>query len=206
MSVFLDFCIKVRDTDSRVVCFNKCRVSLKHLNRLGTMIEAVNASLALSAVKPTVLQAASPSSQGTKPSVQPVARAPEIPYISLYITVDDNYDKAVLQIRDSSTGDVQDQFPTESRLAQIARNQRAIEQKQSFDVSTEQPAQGETTQAQAGSANTVTTVQDAVSVSAANATQQGATIPPQNASNAFIASAASTSTPSPSAPQVSVLA
>lgn len=41
---------------------------------------------------------------------------PSAPYISPYIVVDTNYDKAVLQIRDSDTGDVLRQFPSESTL------------------------------------------------------------------------------------------
>ncbi len=41
---------------------------------------------------------------------------PQAPYISPYISIDNNYNKAVLQIRDSDTGDVLRQFPSESAL------------------------------------------------------------------------------------------
>lgn len=50
---------------------------------------------------------------------------PEAPYISPYISVDINYNKAVLQIRDSDTGDVLKQFPSESRLQQIRQETAA---------------------------------------------------------------------------------
>jgi hypothetical protein len=48
--------------------------------------------------------------------------APSAPYISPYISIDLNFDKAVLQIRDSDTGDVLTQFPSEETLA--ARQRR----------------------------------------------------------------------------------
>lgn len=47
------------------------------------------------------------------------------PYISLYIKMDTNFDKAVLQIRDSDTGDVVRQIPTESELEAYRRAQTA---------------------------------------------------------------------------------
>ena len=53
---------------------------------------------------------------------------PQAPYVSPYISVNYDYDKAVLQIRDADTGDVQEQFPTNSRLAQIRRAQAQLEQ------------------------------------------------------------------------------
>ncbi|MCB1783202.1 MAG: hypothetical protein KDI13_04345 [Alphaproteobacteria bacterium] len=59
-------------------------------------------------------------------SVSP--ESPQAPYISPYISLDYNYDKAVVQIRDSETGDVVDQFPTESRLAEQQRAQAVAEQ------------------------------------------------------------------------------
>lgn len=47
----------------------------------------------------------------------------QAPYISLYIKVDTNFDKAVLQIRDTDTGDVVRQIPTESQLEAYRRAQ-----------------------------------------------------------------------------------
>lgn len=49
-------------------------------------------------------------------AVQSVARAPLAPYISPYISMDANFNKAVLQLRDSETGDVVTQFPSEQTL------------------------------------------------------------------------------------------
>ena len=42
--------------------------------------------------------------------------APQAPYVSPYVYVDVNYNKAVLQLRNGDTGDVEDQFPSEAAL------------------------------------------------------------------------------------------
>lgn len=47
----------------------------------------------------------------------------QAPYISLYIKVDNNFDRAILQIRDNQTGDVVRQIPTESQLEAYRRAQ-----------------------------------------------------------------------------------
>ncbi|HEU4837913.1 MAG TPA: hypothetical protein VFS88_00710 [Micavibrio sp.] len=47
----------------------------------------------------------------------------QAPYLSLYIKVDTNFDKAVLQIRDNENGDVLRQIPTESQLEAYRRAQ-----------------------------------------------------------------------------------
>ena len=49
--------------------------------------------------------------------------SPSAPFISPYISVNYNYNEAVIQIRDSNTGDVVDQFPSEARLEQIRRQE-----------------------------------------------------------------------------------
>jgi len=95
------------------------------------MIEAVNSVLANASLlrgtaeqlstSATVQAAAASSSTGEELSVVPRA-----PYISPYIEVDNNYNKAVLQIRDSDTGDVLKQFPSKEALEARAR-QRAEE-------------------------------------------------------------------------------
>ncbi|MCB9982328.1 MAG: hypothetical protein H6861_01465 [Rhodospirillales bacterium] len=51
-------------------------------------------------------------------AVQSVARGPVAPYVSPYISVDTRFDTAVLQIRDSDTGDILTQFPSETTLEQ----------------------------------------------------------------------------------------
>ena len=47
----------------------------------------------------------------------------QAPYLSLYIKVDTNFDKAILQIRDNESGDVLRQIPTESQLEAYRRAQ-----------------------------------------------------------------------------------
>lgn len=64
--------------------------------------------------------------QASLSEVREAPQAPQAPYISPYIEVDVQFDTAVLQIRDSDTGDVLRQFPSESRLESI-RKQRAEE-------------------------------------------------------------------------------
>lgn len=51
---------------------------------------------------------------------------PQAPYISPYVHLDVNFDKAVLQIRDSETGDVVRQIPSEPAL-ESARRQLAAQ-------------------------------------------------------------------------------
>ncbi len=50
-----------------------------------------------------------------------VSAGPQAPFVSPYISVDVNFDTAVLQIRDSDTGDVVRQFPSESTLTARSR-------------------------------------------------------------------------------------
>lgn len=53
-----------------------------------------------------------------------VQQAPTVaPYLSLYIKVDNNFDRAILQIRDNQSGDVLRQIPTESQLEAYRRAQ-----------------------------------------------------------------------------------
>ncbi|MEZ5919239.1 MAG: hypothetical protein R3D66_04845 [Alphaproteobacteria bacterium] len=67
-----------------------------------------------------------------------VQEAPQAPFVSPYIIVDTNFDRAVLQIRDSNTGDVLRQFPSESAL-RARQSQEALESAESlFD----QPDEG----------------------------------------------------------------
>lgn len=68
--------------------------------------------------------------------------APQAPYISPYIHLDVNYDKAVIQLRNGDTGDVEDQFPSEAALqaaARYAAAQQAAREAQ-FRAETSAPA------------------------------------------------------------------
>lgn len=105
------------------------------------MIEAVNsvianASLARAAVAGTD---ASARPEVSRQEIQ----VPQAPYISPYISVDNNYNEAVIQIRDSETGDVLTQFPSESRLQARAQEQAIAQQ----PVSQQTPQSGAPTQA-----------------------------------------------------------
>lgn len=74
-----------------------------------------------------------------------VQQAPTVaPYLSLHIKVDNNFDKAVLQIRDNQSGDVLRQIPTESQLeayrrAQTSNSVRQAEPAEMGDVYTDAP-------------------------------------------------------------------
>jgi hypothetical protein len=96
------------------------------------MIEAVNSTVASAALlRGNTEQVSVARSLAANPEkTQEAAPAPQAPFVSPYIYVDVNYNKAVLQIRDSDTGDVLKQFPSETTLrAQLQQqsNQQAAE-------------------------------------------------------------------------------
>lgn len=93
------------------------------------MIETVNSALAnASILRPqdsgTNASAQNAPQTSSSPSEAGVS-VPKAPYISPHIEVDLDYDKAVLQVRDSETGDVVRQFPSESRLQELRRQAAA---------------------------------------------------------------------------------
>lgn len=79
------------------------------------MIEAVNSVLSNGAASKNVAaQTSTAKSLSANPDkVQEAARAP---YVSPYISVDRRTNQTVLQIRDSDTGDVVRQYPTQGQL------------------------------------------------------------------------------------------
>jgi hypothetical protein len=85
------------------------------------MIEAVNSAVAASSVLkglvPQGLQ--SNPSQAPVESVEPTGAptGPRAPFVSPMVYMNLDYNKAVLQIRDSETGDVVNQIPSDNRLA-----------------------------------------------------------------------------------------
>jgi hypothetical protein len=99
------------------------------------MIEAVNSVISNAGLaRGVAVQAATLNSfAADQEAVETVARAPVAPFISPYISVDTNFDTAVLQIRDSDTGDVLKQFPSESTLQQ-RRAQAARQESQSLQA------------------------------------------------------------------------
>lgn len=88
------------------------------------MIEAVNAVVATAPLArgPAEQQSVTRSFAANPERVQEL---PQAPYISPYIFMDVNFDRAILQIRDSDTGDVVRQFPSESQLEAYRRAQSA---------------------------------------------------------------------------------
>lgn len=109
------------------------------------MIEAVNSviSNAVLARGSAEQQSVARSFAANPERVQEVAQAP---YVSPYISMDINYNKAVLQIRDSDTGDVVRQFPTESQM-EAYRKAQAAQSTRDAQVEAASALRGETTSA-----------------------------------------------------------
>jgi hypothetical protein len=92
---------------------------------LGNMIEAVNSVLSNAPFTKAVVEQQSVATSFAANPARVQQAAIQAPYISLYIKVDTNFDKAILQIRDSDTGDVVRQIPTETQLEAYRRAQTA---------------------------------------------------------------------------------
>lgn len=94
------------------------------------MVDAVNAAIASVSTVPAASREAAgvvaASVLAADIDITAPVSAPKAPFISPYIHVDLNFDKAVLQIRDSDTGDVVEQFPSNSRLQQLRRAQELV--------------------------------------------------------------------------------
>lgn len=173
---FLDFVPVIVYHDSRVlyrfICLGVfgCRGGVRKV-RVTLMIEAVNSTIAnATAVRGLVGQIDSASVPAVS-NVVPLdtASAPEVPqapFISPYISVDLEFDKAVLQIRNSETGDVEQQFPTQSRMAQISQAKIKQEQRQlAASSNAPKPAQPAPLQS-----SDIVTVQEVTSSQPANTT------------------------------------
>lgn len=97
--------------------------------RVTLMIEAVNSTVANATTVRGVVGQVDSASIASVSTVLPASgsdaapNAPQAPFVSPYIAVDLNFNTPVLQIRDTQTGDVKQQFPTEVRMAQIATTQ-----------------------------------------------------------------------------------
>ncbi len=137
------------------------------------MIEAVNSSIANTQILRTGANQLRASSVSANAGVVPVAvsempEAPKAPYVSPYISIDSKSNKAVLQIRNADTGEVEQQFPTKSRLAQLSQMQARHENAQKVRgaglSSVEDKATPET---QVNSSNIIT-VQDVTSSAPSN--------------------------------------
>ncbi len=106
------------------------------------MIEAVNSVLSSAPLlRGNAEQVSSAQALDVASGVdtQGAVNVPKAPYISPYISVDLDSNKAVLQIRDSETGDIVQQFPSEHRLRQhrseiVAQQQSSSEPSGSGEV------------------------------------------------------------------------
>lgn len=89
------------------------------------MIEAVNSTIANAALVRNIAEQVSSARLQSSSLAQErrEVSAPVAPYVSPYIKVDTEFDKAVLQIRDASTGDVIDQYPRETTMAARQREE-----------------------------------------------------------------------------------
>lgn len=111
------------------------------------MIEAVNSAVANAAlVRGTTDQAAQarPATAISVPSADAGGGRQVVlaPYVSPFVYVDAQFNKAVLQIRDSDTGEVQRQFPSEQTLQARAVAEAAARDSQLLDqeLSSSSPA------------------------------------------------------------------
>lgn len=117
------------------------------------MVETVEtATLSKSpATRSNVLQKAQSAQNVAKRKLEQVMSEPiirdkvEVPFISPFVHVDVTYDKAVLQLRDSSSGEVLEQLPSrqvlETRRLDRARSAAEIDQKLSDPLGGKQATQ-----------------------------------------------------------------
>lgn len=156
------------------------------------MIEAVNSAAANAIVSRGAVTQTAPSA-ASAPSREGAPQAPQAPFVSPYISIDPNFDRAVLQIRNGETGEVIRQFPSEGRLQQQARDAARAESSARLQESS--PVQGA---AQAPQSFDVVSVQE---VTAAAPSNQPATTP-QNAINALSAGVQTAQTTQPAGTSV----
>lgn len=165
------------------------------------MIEAVISSLVnVQTLRGNVGNVASPPPET-------VREVPKAPYISPHISIDLAHNKVVLEIRDRDTGDVTQQFPTESRLVQLSQAKARLEQQQIVQNASIPDAPSPRVSAPTSipvstvQSSDIITVQDVTSSASANVSQPS----PQVAAAALSASAQSAQ-PSTNSTSVSVLA
>lgn len=150
------------------------------------MIEAVNASLANAQILRGNAEGANSvanvaSSANTAPAEpRDAPQVPQAPYVSPYIAIDLDNNTAVLQIRDSETGEVEQQYPSETRLRQQAREAA----REAAPSGIREPVSSDS--------SSIITVQDVTSAPVSNVqggSAQAATPPQQSAISALSAGA-----------------
>lgn len=105
------------------------------------MIEAVNAVVSNAPLLRGNTEQSAVAVAANPGRVQEAASLPQAPYVSPYVFVDVNYDKAVLQIRDGDTGDVVRQFPSETALRVKSYGARRAQQTQAQTESQQAPSE-----------------------------------------------------------------
>lgn len=117
------------------------------------MIESIGSAISnSSAARNIAVEATSSNAAASNFELgDPIAQAPKAPFVSPYYAVDTDFDTAVLQIRDSSTGDVIKQFPSEATLEQRARQEaiQAAASNESSPANVEPPRASESSAFQA---------------------------------------------------------
>ena len=94
------------------------------------MIEAVNSVLSnVSISRGAVEQQSTARSLSANP--EKVQEAAKTPFVSPAISIDKQSNRAIIQIRDSDTGDVVQQFPTEGQLKAYRQAQEFSERQRS---------------------------------------------------------------------------
>ena len=100
------------------------------------MLEAVNSVLSNAQYTRAVVEQQSVSNSYAANPERIQQASTQAPYLSLYIKVDTNFGKAILQIRDNESGDVLRQIPTESQLEAYRRAQtsNAVRPREAVEV------------------------------------------------------------------------
>lgn len=170
------------------------------------MLEAVNSVISNAPL--LRLNADQTSSAASIDSDISVATAPEAPYVSPYVYVDNNYNKAVIQIRDSDTGDVLNQFPSTETLASRARAAQAAERREEVqrELTAVQPEGGRTAEGASSSSSSssiVDTPASFIDVQGSRSQASSAPAPAQSTSSVDVVSAAISAAQSSGAPATS---
>ncbi|MFK7840550.1 MAG: hypothetical protein AB8B83_09520 [Bdellovibrionales bacterium] len=156
------------------------------------MVDAVNTIIANNTLSRATIEQA--STAVAQPQAQQAAPPPAAPFISPRVAIDSGSNQAILQIRDASTGDVVNQFPSESRL-------RAIQAQQARE-SASSTRQSELTGTQDQAPSVPVQTFDAGAIATLQAPQGVSSSDAQLATVAF----ASSNAPAPSQSSVSVTA
>ena len=97
------------------------------------MLEAVNSVLSNAAYTKAIADQQSVANSFAANPARVQQASLQAPYISLYIKVDVNFDKALLLQRDRDTGDVVRQIPSEAQLEAYKRSQAVVAPKISYE-------------------------------------------------------------------------